>query len=127
MIENARTKVLWLMVVLTIVFAVLTVVHSIWWLIGVVHRRRCWSLLGIYDYTQPNHSILRNYPIVGHMRFLLEDAGPGAAPVPRRERHRRPSVQPRHPHADVPAGQERAPTRSPSAPSSTCTPTATRS
>ncbi len=40
MIENARTKVFWLMVVLTIVFVVLTVVHSIWWLIGVVIARR---------------------------------------------------------------------------------------
>ena len=33
-------------------------------------------LLGLYDYTQTKHSILRNYPIVGRMRFLLEDAGP---------------------------------------------------
>ena len=33
-------------------------------------------LLGLYDFTQTKHSILRNYPIVGRMRFLLEDAGP---------------------------------------------------
>ena len=85
------------MVVLTIVFAVLTVVHSIWWLIGVVipGRSRC-SASGTC--TQTKHSILRNYPIVGRMRFLLEDAGPGAAPVPRGEQHRRSPVQPRHPH-----------------------------
>jgi NADH dehydrogenase len=36
MIENARTKVLWLMILLTILFTVLTIVHSIWWLFGVV-------------------------------------------------------------------------------------------
>lgn len=32
--------------------------------------------LGCYDYLQPTHSVLRNYPILGHMRFLLEDVGP---------------------------------------------------
>jgi glutamate synthase domain-containing protein 2 len=30
------------------------------------------SLLGIYDRLQTKHAILRNYPILGHMRFLLE-------------------------------------------------------
>ncbi len=32
--------------------------------------------IGIYDKTQRRHSILRNYPILGHLRFMLEDAGP---------------------------------------------------
>jgi len=32
--------------------------------------------LGIYDYFQPKHSVLRNYPILGHLRFALEDIGP---------------------------------------------------
>ena len=31
-------------------------------------------LIGIYDLTQTRHTILRNYPIIGHMRYLLEDA-----------------------------------------------------
>ncbi len=48
MIENARTKVFWAMVVLTVVFAVLTVVHSIWWLIGVVIAGAL-MLVGIWD------------------------------------------------------------------------------
>ena len=26
--------------------------------------------LGIYDLMQPKRSVLRNYPIIGHMRFL---------------------------------------------------------
>jgi len=75
MIENARTKVFWAMVVLTIAFAVLTVLHSIWWVIGVVICGVL-VLVGIWDLLQTKHSILRNYPIVGHARFLLEDAGP---------------------------------------------------
>jgi len=30
------------------------------------------TLVGIYDCVQTKHAILRNYPILGHMRFLLE-------------------------------------------------------
>jgi glutamate synthase domain-containing protein 2 len=32
--------------------------------------------LGAYDYLQRRHSVLRNYPILGHLRFFLEDIGP---------------------------------------------------
>jgi len=28
--------------------------------------------LGVYDQTQKHHSILRNYPVIGHLRFALE-------------------------------------------------------
>lgn len=34
------------------------------------------ALVGVYDLLQPRHSILRNYPVLGHLRFLLEGAGP---------------------------------------------------
>lgn len=30
------------------------------------------TLIGIQDSTQTHHAILRNYPVLGHMRFLLE-------------------------------------------------------
>ncbi|MCH2170177.1 FMN-binding glutamate synthase family protein [Myxococcota bacterium] len=33
-------------------------------------------LLGIYDVLQKRHNILRNYPVLGHLRFMFEDAGP---------------------------------------------------
>jgi len=33
-------------------------------------------LLAIYDLTQTKHAILRNFPILGHMRYLLEGIGP---------------------------------------------------
>lgn len=33
-------------------------------------------LLGIRDTLQTNHTILRNYPVVGHMRYLLEGVRP---------------------------------------------------
>ena len=32
--------------------------------------------LGLHDIRQPHHSILRNYPILGHMRFLFEGIRP---------------------------------------------------
>ncbi len=34
------------------------------------------SLLGLYDVTQSRHAILRNYPVLGHMRFLFEGIRP---------------------------------------------------
>ncbi|CUH68375.1 Glutamate synthase [NADPH] large chain [Thalassovita gelatinovora] len=33
-------------------------------------------ILGIRDVVQPRHAILRNYPIIGHMRFLFEGIRP---------------------------------------------------
>lgn len=32
--------------------------------------------IGLYDLFQKKHSILRNFPVLGHMRFLLEMIGP---------------------------------------------------
>ena len=36
------------------------------------------SLLGlaVRDLAQRQHSVLRNYPVVGHLRYLLEDVRP---------------------------------------------------
>ena len=34
------------------------------------------ALLGVYDVLQPGHAILRNYPVIGHMRFLFEGIRP---------------------------------------------------
>jgi glutamate synthase domain-containing protein 2 len=75
MIENARTKVFWSVVVLTAAFVVLTLVVSPWWLIGVVVAGAL-VLLGAWDLVQTRHSILRNYPLVGHLRYVVEDLGP---------------------------------------------------
>ncbi len=33
-------------------------------------------LLGIYDVIQKKHTILRNFPLVGHFRYLLESISP---------------------------------------------------
>ncbi|WP_102223134.1 FMN-binding glutamate synthase family protein [Acidimangrovimonas sediminis] len=34
------------------------------------------TVLGVYDIMQSRHSILRNYPVLGHMRFLFEGIRP---------------------------------------------------
>ncbi|MGN1055537.1 MAG: FMN-binding glutamate synthase family protein, partial [Comamonas sp.] len=41
-----------------------------WWLVPVVSLALC--VIGWRDLQQTRHSILRNYPVIGHMRFLLE-------------------------------------------------------
>lgn len=33
-------------------------------------------LLGVYDLLQPKHSIVRNFPVVGRLRYLMEDLRP---------------------------------------------------
>jgi len=45
-----------------------------WWLFSVT----IWTLtgLGIWDIFQTHHAILRNYPIIGHLRYLFEDSRP---------------------------------------------------
>jgi hypothetical protein len=34
------------------------------------------AAIGIYDVTQTKRTILRNFPIIGHLRFILEGIGP---------------------------------------------------
>jgi len=41
-----------------------------WWLLPVVAAAL--TVVGFLDLRQTRHAILRNYPVIGHMRFLLE-------------------------------------------------------
>ncbi|MGW8328904.1 FMN-binding glutamate synthase family protein [Streptomyces sp. NPDC055808] len=45
-----------------------------WWFAGVLLGAI--ALLGCYDLLQRRHSVLRNYPVLGHARFLLEAIRP---------------------------------------------------
>ena len=58
----------------SVVLLVLSLVAS-----GVTHLSLWWpliflalTLVGIYDLQQHHHAILRNYPIIGHLRFMFE-------------------------------------------------------
>jgi len=47
-----------------------TLVNTLWIISAVL------SVVGLYDVLQQRHSILRNYPIMGHFRFLFEEFRP---------------------------------------------------
>ena len=82
------------------------------------------TVIGLRDVRQTRHSVLRNYPVIGHLRFLLEWVRPEirqyfiesdneAEPFSRQQRARSTS------------GPRASPTSGPSARSSTCMPPAT--
>ncbi|MFF1400648.1 FMN-binding glutamate synthase family protein [Streptomyces sp. NPDC058287] len=48
---------------------------SLWWWIGAVPLLLVGSV-GVWDLAQRRHSVLRNYPVIGHARFLLERIRP---------------------------------------------------
>ncbi|WTJ85437.1 FMN-binding glutamate synthase family protein [Streptomyces sp. NBC_01538] len=66
-------------VVLAWVVAIAGVLASVWvspyWLFAAVPVTLL-GLLGTWDLLQPRHSVLRNYPVLGHARFLLEKIRP---------------------------------------------------
>ncbi|WP_440713219.1 FMN-binding glutamate synthase family protein [Gordonia sp. FQ] len=53
----------------------LVVVESPWWLFLTVPLLLI-AVTGAHDLLQRRHSILRNYPVLGHFRFLLESVRP---------------------------------------------------
>ncbi|WP_132993913.1 FMN-binding glutamate synthase family protein [Gordonia zhaorongruii] len=65
----------WLAILGTWIVAGLTLLlvfaFSAWWLFLTVPLLLI-ALLGTYDLFQRRHSILRNYPVLGHFRYLLE-------------------------------------------------------
>lgn len=58
----------------TVVFLAASVLEP-WWLIPAVVTGALFGL-GVHDVCQRRHSILRNYPVVGHLRFMLESFRP---------------------------------------------------
>ncbi|AZN69223.1 FMN-binding glutamate synthase family protein [Acinetobacter haemolyticus] len=47
-----------------------TLLNGLWLVTGIL------SLIGLHDLLQKKHAILRNYPILGHFRFIFEDVRP---------------------------------------------------
>ena len=64
--------------VLIVLGAVTTLAAAIggagWWVLVVVVLALL--VLAVHDVVQTRHSILRNYPVLGHLRFLMEDIRP---------------------------------------------------
>jgi hypothetical protein len=81
------------------------------------------SAVGVHDLLQTHHAVLRNYPILGHLRFLLEFVRPKFAST-----SLRPTTRPHLSHGLNAAWSMPAPkanrTNNPLAPCSTSTATA---
>jgi glutamate synthase domain-containing protein 2 len=56
-------------------FAMLTALWS-WWMVLPSVIFGILAMMGVYDLIQTRHSILRNYPVLGHMRFFFEGIRP---------------------------------------------------
>lgn len=74
-LEVTRMLIVLLIWIVGLGTAALAIVASPgWWVIAVVTLAL--AAMGTYDLTQRSHSILRNYPVLGHARFLLEKIRP---------------------------------------------------
>jgi glutamate synthase domain-containing protein 2 len=62
-------------IVVCVLAIVATITIGIGWVVLAVVAGLL-ALVGIYDLVQKRHSILRNYPIIGHGRFILEALRP---------------------------------------------------
>ncbi|MGW2715616.1 FMN-binding glutamate synthase family protein, partial [Streptomyces sp. NPDC001356] len=60
---------------LAVAFGVFASTVSPWWWPAAL---LCTALAGVgaYDLFQKRHSVLRNYPVLGHVRFMLESIRP---------------------------------------------------
>jgi len=61
-------------IALVIIAAIIGII--IWPLPGLLVISFIIIILGFYDIFQKKHTILRNFPVIGHMRYLLEMLGP---------------------------------------------------
>lgn len=60
------------LVVAAAVVAAIALRHTLWMVVPLVVLLPL-AVLGIYDVCQRQHTVLRNYPVLGHFRYLLED------------------------------------------------------
>lgn len=72
---NQRYAVFVLVALILVASIAGALVYSQWLLVAAVVSGALF-LLGVHDLRQHRHSILRNYPVVGHLRFLLESFRP---------------------------------------------------
>jgi glutamate synthase domain-containing protein 2 len=70
-----RYTAFYLVAAATLLFLILSLTVSAWWLIPTVMFGAL-TALGIVDLTQTRHAIRRNYPVIGNLRFALEFVRP---------------------------------------------------
>lgn len=61
-----------------IALAVASLIGLVWsaWFLIPLAAFAALTAVGVYDVTQRGHAILRNYPVIGHMRFIFEGIRP---------------------------------------------------
>src|SRR6478735_9568575 len=57
-----------------VVLALIAAAALGWWVVAVLLALL--AAVGVYDLVQRRHSVLRNYPLLGHMRFAMEAIRP---------------------------------------------------
>ncbi|KIN74153.1 FMN-binding glutamate synthase family protein [Sulfitobacter guttiformis] len=62
-------------VALALLSMIALLIWSVWFILPFMAFSAL-SLLGLHDVRQNSHSVLRNYPVLGHIRFLLESIRP---------------------------------------------------
>lgn len=69
-----RYLILWFVIFLTLALAILASGHMVswWWAAAPLVL----SVIGVRDMVQRRHAVLRNYPLMGHFRFMFEAIRP---------------------------------------------------
>ena len=72
----------------SVIFAILLAHYPAWhlWIAPPLVLSAALSVLGFRDLVQTKHAVLRNYPILAHLRFLLETSGRRCASTSSRTR-----------------------------------------
>ena len=62
----------------SVLLSVVSLVALVWtqWALVPLAFFGAFAALGLHDFVQTKHAILRNYPVIGHMRFLFEGIRP---------------------------------------------------
>lgn len=72
---GVRAVIVLALTVAGVAVGALALTSSLWWLLLAVPLLAV-GLLGCYDMLQTDKSVLRNYPVLGHIRYLMEEIRP---------------------------------------------------
>ena len=72
--DKVGPKVWWATIAVAVALVPLGFWHPFYWRLEIIAVPLV--LVGLWDVLQRRHNVLRNYPVIGHLRFLLEEAGP---------------------------------------------------
>lgn len=75
MLISWRYAVFAVVTLLTVVTALIAAAYSSWFLL-LTAAFGFLTIVGIHDLIQHKHGILRNYPVIGHMRYIMESIRP---------------------------------------------------